>query len=57
MAARVAILQPAHEERVDRGAGHHAELPAERDGASESPAGDADTHAALENGGERDAGH
>src|SRR5690606_21663553 len=47
VAARITILEPPYEQRVNGGAGHDAELAAQRDGTREQPAGHANAHAAL----------
>jgi len=47
VAVRIAVLESADEQGIERGAGHHAELSGQGDGAGEGPARDADAHAPL----------
>ena len=47
VAAAVTVLQPAHEDGIDRRAGDDTKLAARGDGAGELPPGDADSHSAL----------
>ena len=48
---RVAQLQPARQDHLQRGTGHHAELAGQCDRAGQWPAGDGDAHAALDDAG------
>ena len=46
-AARVAIGEAAHKERIERRAGNHAELTELGDSIGQAPVGDAHAHSAL----------
>ncbi len=52
MAPDIAVLQPADEGRVERGAGNDTQLAMKGDGPGQLPPGDADPHAALNDRGE-----
>ncbi len=55
--ARIPVLEPAHEEGIDGGAGHHAKLAADRDRPRQAPAWNPDAHPALDDRGKREGRH
>src|SRR5688500_16887131 len=51
VALRITILQASRQERINGGARNDAELTAQRNGARQLPARNADAHPALDDGG------